>query len=958
MDWSDLEKVRARPVDTRHLEEVIGALQSEYSRHSTPYKQTILGLIQEINGYQRGVLSKIDILELRDQIGHLLYYKIKNLPIELPYDVEYLPMLQSHFKNPTVIVLRRIRRFLMAPHRRVLTKMEEEQARERHLRLENLDINRRLRAALEEMQRYQTMARLTKAVTRKLDILTKALHLPAAAHSEFRILDNMLTDRHHLRHHEATDWVGRSPFRGNQKVMRKVVADGLNVLDEKSQEIFATMEGLTGISFDRDVAHMDVHVSWYALGTPQKRGEDFVKIFDTDERVEHKLKRLTYFMIRSGWDVARYRDTFENLFPSKRDLQENVGKLALLFFDIEEKIAESNRPDGEVANAIENDRDMGLLSDAEARDARAWVAENKTRLQGLKLEIFQTMIELKAKYGELELPEELQAQLDETVSDDTWGTTPEGVPRITLMDLHREVESLGADSGASDEELLARWLALHGKIGERLKEMANMRFHRRLRAECTDFSEYESKLLEFGKAEDRLQDMRVTCEKKIIDCYRNVSYPDVDPELLQSVLELIIDDMLMKLKKLDFESIRADRYADLIDQALAMSPDHGLHALDQLLHEMHAIPRQEQLIQALGDWESTLPREEFERKQTFIFENDMRLQKLVDDVRAELRERMADIDIRTRRLRFEVFSLADCYTENLRTVLQALLRMAPKVTSEQEGERLIDNIQAIEAQVIEAQRITCKGGEADDRLRELERAKLLPPAVLAELRGDLEENFGGLDDLLGEANRALVRVRELQNRFGGSYETRQFEVTINIHDLDRLKAIYHFVENITMMDIKRFGVVYQHKNTLMADLYERAVKNDPEVPPKITKQINRRTHKQFLENRHVPLALKIDILRDVPEILESECELLIRTLNFVNNTRIREKSIYKAILQIMAQVKGANVEKLRGLRRVWLRMRNRLNAHKPRNFSKNYQNNVRSLFTDVNEIVGHRFEDL
>ncbi len=961
MPWREMDGVPPKKLDPRRIDETTADLQSSYSRHSGPYRQIIAGIIGEINARRRGVLTNIDIAELRDQMGHLLYFSIKQFPLPVPFDVDYLPLLKSHFRNPTVIVMRRIRRYLMAQHRRILTKLEEEQARERHLSFAHLNVSRRMRSGIEQMQRYQSMSQLTKSVSRKLDILTKALHIPAQYHAEFSVFLGMIDDPHHLRHHEAMNWVAQSPFQGNITVLRKVIEDGLNVLDRKSNEIFDEMERLSGITFQRNLGDLEVHANWFSLGAAQKRGEDFVTLFSNEEQVEKKLKRMTWFMVRAAWDADSFRQVIESLFPSQRDLQENLGKLATVYFTLEEKIRASSQPDGEPQQAVANDLEHGNLSAGEAVTALAWIKDNKTKLQRLKLELFQNFIDLKSKYPELALPEALAGAVAAELSDAETAAgagTDSTLPRLSILDLHQEYDKLSEEAQIADGDILARWLALRTKVLQRLAAFGDTLIHRRLRADCEDFDEYESKLLEFAGAESRLESLRINCEAQIVRCYRDMSYQDVDETLLQDTLDLVIDRNLLQLKKLDYSVIDADMYADLVDRALQFSPQDCMHQLDQILHEMNALPRQEQLIHALSDWESQLKKSDFEAKQQFIFENEQRLQKIVDDVRAELRERIEDIPLRPARLRFEIFSLADCYAGNLRTLLRALLRAAPRVTSQNEGERLIDNIQSIEAQVIESQRLTRPGGEAQDRLRELTRARLLPKTIIEEIKNDLSENFEDLNRLLSEVNDGLRDVRKLQNRFGGNFETSQFKVTINIDDLERLKGIYHFVENITLMDVKRFGVVYQHKNQLMEDLYQRAYNKAPEVPPTIIKQINRRAFKKFTEDKRVPLDLKIDMLNQVPEILESEAELLIRTLNYVSMQHIRNKALYKGILQMMSLVKKYDRERLRVLRRIWTQYRKRMQAFEPRNFVKNYETNVRCLITDVAELVGDRLEDL
>lgn len=951
----DVTKSQPIPFDFSKLKAVTEELQSGQRRNTTRYGGLISGIAQCLNTLGRGVITRIDIVELQEQLGHLLYFYLKEEADPVPFDIECMDPLKSHFKNPTIMVLKRIRRYLMAGHRKVLAKLEEDQARERRIDFNAMDINNRIKKGLEEMQRFQTMASLTPSKSRKLDILTKALHVPAQFHGEFRLLDRILDDTFHLRHRPAMDWLSGSIFQGNLPVLRKVVQSGLSLLERKSAEIFDEMEKISGFPFERNTAELDPGFNWFSLGTPLRRGEDFVRIFEHEERIENALKRLTFFIVRATWDVAFFQERVDKNIPALRTRQENCTQLARIYFELEQKIASSTDPGGEVQQAITTDVTHGNLSDEEAQTARSWVLSNKSKLQALKIEIFRMLTEQKLAHPEIALPEDLEALMEDAPGE---GTPVGNLPKISILDLHRQVEIMEDRMAMPDGNLLADLIKLRNDINERKASFTAVDFQRQVRAACKDLESFEEKILEYEKVETRLDTMRVNVDNWIVEAWREVLFSEVDTHIIEEAFNVVMDNMLASLKVLDYDCIDAEQFQEYFDQAITLEDEHALHQLDQLLHEVHSIPRQNQLLPALSDWESTLSRKEFEEKQSFILENEIRLQSLVDAVRAELRERIASAHIKPRRLRFEVFSLADCYSGNLKGLLGGLLRMAGTMASEVEGNRLIANIQAIESQIIEAQRITKPGGEAYDKLKELKRLNLLPPEVIEELYKDMEENFKDLDVLLKLTNDGLERVRGLQNRFGGTHDTSHLSVIINIHDLESLKKIYHFVDSITMMDIKRFGVIYKQKTSLMNDLYERAYNNDESVPENIAKHINAKAYKQFKSSHVVPLDLKIEILKEMPEILEFECELLIRTLNLVAAEQVRNKAVYKSILKIVEKAKGAGRERRRVLRRIWVKFRSSLQTFQPKNFKANFDNNTRALVTDVNGVVGSLFEDL
>lgn len=944
-------------LDFNQLEDITQNLQSVFKRRSDAYRNTVTQISKKLNGFERGAMTRIDVDELKDQIGHLLYYSIKDVKLPIPFDIEFLPPLLSHVKNPTVIVLRRIRKYLMASHRKTLAKLEEEQAQERRLDFKGLDINLTIKKGLQEIQRFQTLAQLAKTVTRKLDILTNALRVPAQTGARFKLIRRIMSDRHHLRYREARSWLEDSAYKGNLKLLVGFMDKGMKLLDDKGDSIFDEMEKLSGIPFDRDTNKLETSFNWYSLGTPLRRGEDFVRIFENEEKVENQLKRLTFFMVRSAWDAAFFKEHMEQCLPNPRELQENCTKLARLYFDLEEKIHESTKADGKVQTAIRSDIEMGTLSEKEAEEAQEWVLQNKAKLQALKLEVFKILADTKADHPEAALPEQLEVLMESPTPDEPSGDRPP-IPKLTILDLHRAIEEMEERMTRPNGELLKELCDLRQQIIERRAVSEKVEFQQSLRRACADFEEYESRLLEMNKAETRLDEMRLSCEEWILDCFREIDYEGVDPQILGKAFEVVVDKMLYGIKTLDYSVIDAEQFRDFFDQALSMEEAQALYHLDWLLHEVHIIPRQDQLLNALADWESSLGKAAYEKKQEYILENELELQKLVDEVRAELRERLTLAEVKPRRLRFEVFSLSDCYSGNLKALLEGLLRMATFVASEEEGERLIANIQAIESQIIEAQRITKPKGEAYDKLKEVERLKLFPDDVVQDLYKDLQENFTDLDQLLREANRGLERMRALQNRFGGEHDTAHLSITINIHDLESLKSIYHFVDNITIMDMKRFGIVYKHRYSLMEDLFEKAKNRDPEISPDLAKAITGKVYKQFKQKRFIPLDLKVNIFKEIPDILDFECQLLMRTLNFVTSDQIRNKAVYKGILRMLQEVKSANISRLRVLRRIWTKFQSNLLAFKPRNYKANYQNNTRALITDAKAIIGAKFEDL
>lgn len=942
-----------RLINKQNLDKAIVDLQSGFERETADYKKTLLGLGVLLNECQQGSLTRIDSEEPRTQTGNLLYYHTKDYQQAIPFDLEYLFLLRSHFRNPTILVLRRIRKFLMPAHRRVLARFEEEQVRERQIHFTDLDVNKKMRQTLDEMQRYQTMAQLAGSVTRKLDILTKAVQTPANALMEFKILEGIFDDKHHLRHTRAMDWLSDSVCRGDLTFLKKLIEKGFKNIERKSGKLIQEMGEASGLSLGNDISKIE-RGNWYSLSMPLQRGEDFLKVFEGDA-ANDQLGKASFFPLKPTYDAAWFQTRKDELVPDPKDMRHYSGQLSSLYFEVERCLDDSSKADGKIRSAIEADLDFAVCTQEEAEDARTWVNRNKIKLQSLLITLFEELYQLKTANPELALSERLEEMIRNHEPEAPEATEIDGlIPKIPTKDLKVELgELLEKENHAP---LLGELLAVRKKILAWEDYLGEMEFHQQLRSACAHFEEYEAYLLKFNYNQERLEQMRTTCEDRILACYYGIAYRGLPQSLIDDAFQVVVDRMFHRLRKLDYQAIGADRYRDLFEKCLDGGDDHIYAQLDMLLREIHAVPSQNRLLMVLGEWETAISKETFEEKQMYLMENEFLIQEVIDDIRAELRERMQKTRLESRRLRFDVFGLADSYEGNLRDLLEGLARLIPTIATEREGEFFLESIQAIESQVIEAQRVTQPNGEAHRRIRELERAQLFSSDFIRMLRHDLEDNFKQLDLLLEDINKALTRVRKQQNRFGGNHDLEPFSLTINLRDVEQLKGIYNFVENITMMDIKRFAAVFKHKDAMMAKVFKQAYEGHPTAPALLRKAIKRRVYKAFISSKNVSVDLKILILSEVRDILEAEAELLARLLNFVENDKIHKKSMYQGILQILEAAQKADPKTLSRLQSIWLRYLKQINSYTAMNYRRNYDYNKKRLIRDSKEIIGNLFD--
>lgn len=952
-------------IDLNTISEVSQDYKLLQARNSKEFVATMVDICTAINGCPMGKMMNLDVDELKNQTGHILFYSIKGVPDPIPCDVEFVTQLYSHFRKPTILVLKRIQRFLMATHRRILGRLEREQALEKIMDMGAFDVSQKIRLALEEIKRYEKMTRIVRGGGRKLDILMQALKVPSRARFELLLVDRILRDPHHLRHDEAMKWLEKSKFKGNRNAVHSLINNGFQMLDTAANRILDIMEDLSGLKFSRDNAEIDVHQNWYSLGNSLPRGEEFVKSFTMEEQVESKIKRLTFPMVRVAWDAERLRAHMDRLLVDLNVVKIQAAQLSNLFFDLEKKISGTSKPDGEVMVAIENDFQNGMLSIREREDAELWVRENKIKLQQLMMDIYQNLHELKEKNPDLALAQELEETIEQVKSghatdrDEHRKEVEQDLGNVNINDLIKATERLEPRLEHQDGSLLSDLAKVRADISARIDHISikNIDFHKKVRDAFQELDEYENKVLELYKMEEQLELMRVTVEGWLLNAYRTISFDQIAEKDLTAALEVVVEKMLLGVRKLDYEGVDAATFHKFLAEAGTMSGDNQVRHLDQLLQEINAVPRSEQLLGALKDWEKDLSREKLNEKETFILDNDHNLQEVAEKARAELRELLMNSDKpQPRRLRFEVFGLSDCLAENLRTLLKGLMASAPRLANVQEGEQLIRSLQALEAQIIEAQKMTKPGGDALKKLRQMEAGKQLSASLTQELTGEMKRNFSDLDQILEETSQALKTVNLMQNRFGAKKDTDYLDVTLNINDLERLKNVYDFIETITMEDIKRFCISYNLKSALINNLFEKARKKDLSVPKEILEMFNTKAYKAFKEKRFISSPLKVCILKNSQEVLESECQLLCHTLNLVNPMNIRKKASYLGVITLMEKASEVDPATLKLLGLLWGRMQTRMFKFKPINHTKNYEGNRQALIIDVNEIVGDRFK--
>ncbi|PIE02681.1 MAG: hypothetical protein CSA81_05870 [Acidobacteria bacterium] len=952
------------PSDLDQLSDLAADYAIYEARTSQKYILTMSDIVVALNRTNINDLSGIDLDELKSQAGNLVYFNLRSQNNPTPCDVDYLIRLHSHLRRPLLLLLKRTKRHLNSEHRRILSNLERENIMEKVMKPRQFNIDLKVKFAALEMKRHRKMADMVKGGGRKLDILFNSIKIPARIRSEVMIMLRILADRNNNKHVEAIDWINQSENAGDIPAFQNQCMAKIQLLESQSEVVFDLIEDLSGLAINRDFSQLDLDKNWYTLGEATLRGEDFISSFIADDQREQLIKRLTYTMVRIRWDSDRLIAEKDGIILNTRDQASKAEALSRLFMDIQEKITQSVGSKSQVVAAIEADYNRSLLSKSEKKQAYQWVSSNLMKLKELMLDIYDTLSELKQANPDLAVPEELEtiiAQVQNSMREDKESHKKQLTQDFSQLDLscfEQEYRDLLAKKQENPAEFLAQAQQFTARLEKQRNfiSIKNVELHRRLRESYPDFIEYENKVMELMKMEEGLEKLRIECEQEVLSLKQAFKLSELKEEPFQWFISLHLNQILLSIKKCDYSSIEADLYSGQFNAALEEEKEETIARLDFIMQIIQGIPKARQLLHALKDWEKDLEEDEINEKKTFIDHNDESLQTLTDNIRNELRENLAGSQYQSRRIRFEVFGFSDYLANSLENSFHALMELAPRAANQRELEHIIKTMENLEAQIIQAQKQTRPQSSAYKHLKELQSKDVIDVQLLSYLEHDLGENFNDLNRILPKVNAGLKKLILMQNRYGAEKDSDYLDITININDIEKLRTLYDFLDEVNMEDIKRFCVAYNLRQTLMTDFFESTRKKDISIPKDLLKLFTAKVYKGFKEKRYIPSRIKYQIYLHNKEIFEAETQLLCHTLNLVKPHRIKNKAAYKNIISILSPAKEAAPWIVKKLGLIWGRTQSRLFKHHVKNHKRNYEGNRTALVNEVKENVGEKFE--
>ncbi|MCB1049955.1 MAG: hypothetical protein KDC71_05095 [Acidobacteria bacterium] len=925
-------------------------------RTASAYVATMVDVVTQLNNQPINKLEGVDLNEIRNQTGNLVYFSFKTVGEPIPIDIEFVPRLYCHLRRPCLLLLKKEKQWLSSAHRRIYSKLEKEHLLEKHFNPDTDMFLLKFENMLKEIDRYKNMLNLVVGGGRKLDILNHAQNVFSQAKFELYFRERSLLDPHHPRHSSIQRWLKNSQHQGSVDSFKADLKDLENRLLASSQWIFDMQESISGVVMPLDNDHPDLSKTWYNLGQVTGRGDSFTNNLIKNLDIEEKVKRSTFVHVRKLYDAHGWGRQLESIDIEDTTAQAKAEKLSKFIMDVATLIDGALHHDSEAYQAVQSDLQHQVLTEKEGGEARQWISANQIRLHHVMMDAYQHLIQHSEQHSNLVIAKDVEEKILLLKNIDT-----QLVSEFEPVDWETEVQTKLDPWLKTDQNQESFWsegLRLHNQLTEHIAQVAfsNVSFHKELRATFTDAQAYEAKVMSLIEQTQQWRTSQSAIEDKLIQAYKEGPITNVSEIILQKILDFILERQIMEAKKAKYDLLQAEPLEERSRKATDQVPNEALARMDYLFQEIQSIPKATYLTQALQDWQKTLSATDLAAKREFLESNEERLGQLLSQISNEMRELLNQVPQASRRLRFQVFGLSDFYAASLDRTRSLLMNILGRSTNIDEFKCLFQNLKDVETQVIEAQKATKKGGTSHNRLKEMVRMGQINLELLAQLEADLKENYRDLDVLLGKIAKDLKQVADWRLRLGDETQFDYLNITVNADDLDQLNQQYQFAESAQLEQIRRFCLAYQYKSNLTAEVFMRARKGDPSLPTDVINDLDKKTLAAFFEDRTISALTKLNLFIHMPEIFEAEVQLLLHTLNLVQPNSIRDKAIYRGMVQSLSVFQNRPPGLKRMSTVLFGRLQSRLIGYKPDGLKSNFEHNRSSLFTDIQDASGGEFK--
>ena len=893
----------------------------------------------ELNRLPDEHLLGVDAEKLARRQSQLVYFQIKGIAEQIPMDLEHLGLLRVSHLARAGRELFRVRHRLLPRHRRICDRLRSDIAPDLLLHFPSLQMHALEKKTIQFL--YGCRARMDdQPAPMRLDILREGLIQASWTLAILHSVGRAVSHPHHPSAIKAKIWLNRSSFRGSQGDLELMIMNAETHIIEAYNDLYQLVPAAAELGLPDRPGPLDGGSYWFDLGS---------------NRLEHRVDADLPGCPARGfeetfaqWDAENFRRKKNHFLDQDGDPGKLAGRLTRLMNHVEERIRTAAHADGLLMTSLETEYRAGIWSDFAYREQLERLQTNWTGLVWLYLELFDALCALKENHPAVYISEAMAvAGAKRAKSWDLPVEIGQLIERVDWSSLEDMLEDLDETDDMGDLYLFKQLLVTSDQLDG---EIDNLHPRHLLRGQLSKIPErryaaWNEALNELYGKRIRLERYRRQTNTLLALCFEHLNvHSRLNPCYEARCLRLMADRMLEGARNGNFQMIRAELFEQRLNLAM-QEPDEAPFRLMLLARLMGHQPILPELIDAVDQL-----REAGERRQeryVFLLHNGMETAALQDRVRVALREHIGEDE--PYRVRLVAMGLAGCQAEVLIDRYRAAAATMEHQASLEGCDQVLAELTRLEEEINEARRVCAPDGPAVARLRKLYELGLLPKQLVARLQNDLATNLGYFDLCEEEMAITAGELNKLRRQLGDERPDMPYLDHQDVHDLLRS---YDLLDDLALLELKRFAAYFRHRARLLDRLFDRARDKDPSLPEAIRNSISPRIHSVFKHHHTYSSLLKVVLLRNSPELARAESQFLVLLLEYAKPEKLEWQRTVTGLLEMFRLSERGDARINRDLEDIWSVLHRSITAAIPGNYRTNFAKNRDALISWVTEIKG------
>jgi hypothetical protein len=929
-----------------------------------------------LNTLPAGSIMEINCTTLINQENNFLFYTAHNRYDQndpISYDILFLKLLYWHLRRFTILNIEKNYLKLSEQVQKEITRLKLLKARQYKIKLDSIDLKSNFKNMNINIDSIFLSLRRETSIRKKMDSLTSGLGDVISSRSDIECIDDMIYDQQHERHEEVKAWAKKARYNiGNTNNSSSY----RNQAKANYGRIMREMKEISGIPFQEDFDNTTREFEWYTLSTNIDRS-----IYFQSRTLYHKitnelLDRKTYQILKAIHDVESYKERMKYAEPSGKGVEfnKNVANLISLYLCLEKSIEEFTRPGSDIDEIMIIDKSIGIATSGDLIEAKAWKAKNLKNLLLFRTEILQKLKHAKANYPEISLDPNIQNAikgLNKDLTDFSHSIRQQeekikNFSSVIELFIQDRQESSSSQNDMANKPSFEKILVAFEELRMWYLSLDSA-FFSFTPSDMEQKEEHENLYIKLEKLDKDRTELINLYRKNILSFYNKHLYA-VDTQTEENLPVIKRDDYLKafqinmnhiakELRNGETSLFSTDKYRSLFQDSKNHEPKQCLQMLDRILKEIRSLPSMESQIKVII---SKFPGDtlDYKRRERVIMKTNYDNIELYKEIRKYMRELILDTDDVPKRILMEVFGIVDFHHENLRDLFRLYSANSSKVYTEKEILALIEEVDKLQEQIYSAQSIICdqedEKREASKCIAAMKKNKLFPLETLNSLEKELNINKKELSNLLEDLNNLKRELFQKNKQLGDEIDLSLLDQVLHYDDIREINEYHNLLPSVTTLGFQDFARRYKDLWDFMDQLilYKRSEINHAEIRTELLKEISKndqRVYRRQKSRRYVKPYLRLKILELCPEYLELEASFLCSLLNYTQPAYFKERTVVKNLFNIFDNVRESNLNspKRRELRRVWPKIRDKLENHKPRSLANNFTGNRKKLISII-----------